>query len=193
MQRVASAFPAFLASAAGVGLYFLGSRNTWAAAITILVVAVGISYIALRAGVVSLRTDPTEGVWLISVWVVGLIALGAGITALLIYAGVHIARALTTLSKPEADALFSPIMGSLTTLTAALFLKDLRQGSGDIWPSEITRKEVARAFTNVFDADTAPYEAVYEDHVHATHDTPEVQGWGFRARLSRGKLIRDAL
>lgn len=141
----------------------------------------------------SLRTDPIGGMWLISFWILGLIAIGAAITTLLIFAGVHIARALTTLSKAEADALTNPIMGALTTLAGALFLKDLRQGSGDTWPSEITRKEVARAFKDVFVADTPPYEAVYEDHVHATLDTPEIQGWALRSRLRRGKIIRDAL
>jgi hypothetical protein len=81
-------------------------------------------------------------------------------------------------------------MGAVVAFFAAIFTKDLDEGTGGIWPSDLTRGALDSAFRNKFNNDTLAFEAVYEENVRSN---PMITGWSFRSRLGRAAIIADGI
>jgi hypothetical protein len=188
--------PALFAALGGVGLFYLGHDDHVLRAVVVGGAVFAVGAVLLLVGLARLRRHPVSGVWLIAGWIIGLLAIGAGIGAVLIVVGIEVADALTTSKSPksEADSVAGFVTGAVGTFAATLFTKDLEEGTGRIWPSAITKKALGEKFEGVFanksdDKSKAAREAVYADHPHDV----DIKGWGLSARVTRAKAIADAL
>jgi hypothetical protein len=127
-------------------------------------------------------------------WIIGLIALGALIATLLIVVGVEVTDALDKSPKSEGDTIAGLVTGAIGTFAAAIFTKDLEEGTGNIWPGAKTKTAMQDKFANVFKStpkkEQEAHEAVFDDRLH---EHPDVEGWGLAARLARAKIIATAL
>jgi hypothetical protein len=188
--------PALLAALGGVGLFYLGHDDHVLRAVVVGGAVFAVGAVLLLIGLARLRRHPVSGVWLIACWIIGLLAIGAGIGACLIVVGIEVADALTTSDSPksEADSVAGFVTGAVGTFAATLFTKDLEDGTGAIWPSAITKNALGKKFQGVFASDgddksKAARQAVYEDRPHDV----DVEGWGLSARVARARAIARAL
>ena len=192
MQKLIAATPAFLAALGGVGLYYLGTDVAW----WLAGVAGGVVFLfgclSLGIGRARLRKHPIGGVRWMTGWILGVAAVGAGIALGLVLAGIEISDALSKSPKSEGDTVGGLVTGALTTFLAAVFTTDLEEGTGGIWPSAITKKAIQDEFKDVFDPNSQPaqYEAVFEERLH---ESPDVEGWTYKARVARAEIIASAL
>jgi hypothetical protein len=88
MRKIANAFPALIATGAGVALYFAGTRLSWWLVAFGILVPLALGALLLLLGLRTLPSHPRLGVWFIAAWIIGLIAVGAAITTLLAFVGV---------------------------------------------------------------------------------------------------------
>ncbi len=186
---LANGLRAFLAAAAGIGLYFLGDRESWWWVVAIVFVGIVIGSICRAGGRRVLSRHPVMGVWLLNFWTIALIAIGAAITCTLTLVAVTVGHEIAKLDKAEADQIGPAIVAVLSSLAGAAFLTDLQEGTGSLSVAAITQKAFEVTFLDCFKSGSRSFDAVFEDRLEGS---PKIKGWGLLARMRRARVISSS-
>ena len=189
VSKAARALPALLSAAAGVAVYIWATADNLGVAVGWPILALLVGGASLLIGWLVIGRTPYVGVLLISGWIVGLVALGAGVVGGLLWLIIAIPGWLDLESEELKEA--SRILGgAVTTYAAVLVTDDLDKGKGPLWPSTLTKKALSAKFTGDFDHKSREYAAAFSDFVPADEDgTGTIEGWGFVARWQRAGVL----
>jgi hypothetical protein len=185
MSAVASALPAFVATMFAVCMY-VGYLPTWTAAI--LAVLGGAATLIGRS---LLSSRPIAGTYLFAPWIlvgIGLIAY-AGCGSL--WLALHTEYLLPVSDEATVKEVGAAIGASVTTFLGIVLTKDFGDGQGAFWPGGCYRKQIQRVFGQdplKPPRSTQAFEAVWADRVHGGPN-----GWGYKARLERAKILNEHL
>jgi hypothetical protein len=162
-----------------------------------LIVAVVIGSVCLITGAkLMIAKHPYPAVLLMSLWIVTIIAIGAGLVALFLWLGLELPNWLTS-GKPtdETKEISKILLGALTAYVGVLFTEDLDKGEGSLWPSAKTKTALDKAYASQnYVGSTRHYQAVYEDRVRSsgTGTSDGIDGWGLLARWKRAWVLSSA-
>jgi len=184
----------------GVWAFAVRSAQDWGSLLPVLLVVAG--WVLAEVGKVLLRDNPVfgalciEGVALAQVGAVALITFG------LLYLASIIPGALTGLGEPDISAVKGAIVGAVSTYLANALGKDIEKGEGLLSPAARLRKALVATFLSgrfELGHTTRAYAAIESEYVPAaTAASGDVDadksytGWGFKARLGRVRVVRQA-
>ncbi|MDQ4096778.1 MAG: hypothetical protein M3144_02765 [Actinomycetota bacterium] len=193
VKRLAKGLPALLAAALGVGLFFGGRDKGWWIPPVVIALALLDGWLFRLLGTRLVPQSASKAVLPIEAWIVGVVALAAGITLAFTLGGAAIEDAIKARGSkddPYFEAMAGAAGGALEALAAVLFLKDFEDQTGSFWPSGVFKRQVQKAYTGQFTHDTPAHQAVFEERLDAPN--ADVKGWGFVARRRRARLIDSA-
>lgn len=195
-SRAVTALTALLAAFGGVAAYVAAKDHKLFAVLIALIIAIIVGWACMFVGAKLIARHPHPAVLLMSVWIITIIGIGAGIAALFLWLGLELPNWLTS-GKPtqETMEISKVLLGALTAYTGVLFTEDLDKGEGSLWPSAKTKTALDKAYASKnFDGRTRHYQAVYEDHVRSSvaGQADGIDGWGLVARWKRAGILATA-
>jgi hypothetical protein len=187
--------PALLGIGGGVVLFVVNtSSSTLPSGFVIsgLIVIVLVIFL-LFSGRKIIGKHPQAGRILIDFWILLAITISMACTFLILKITVTTPGWFPKLDIEQSKAVSGMIVGSVTTFLATQLTKDIAEGKGFFWPSAQFKSALQSAFrkgTSVPPIDTKEWEAIYEERVRGASGP---QGWGYKARTKRAKIISDYL
>ncbi|MEU3749073.1 MULTISPECIES: hypothetical protein [Streptomyces] len=187
-EERAPQWPKLLAVAGGPGIYYAAVRETWWP----LWLSVGLLVLGglcLWLGPSLMPRLPVLAVWLIQLWLVAPVAIGAlasaGAIWLVVLAQLHFKGSLP---EADGDTLTQWVSVALLGGLGWLILGALSDKESRLWPANITKHEFQSAFSHRYDQLSNEFAAVHEDLVRVD---PPIEGWSLLARHRRAQLIFD--
>jgi hypothetical protein len=190
-SRAVTALAALLATFGGVAAYITAEDGRLVDVVIALAVSFVIGLVCLVAGKFQMKNrHPRSAVLLMSVWIVAIVAIGAGLAAIFLWIGFQLPKWLssTTPSK-ETNEISKVLLGALTAYAGVLFTEDLAEGKGSLWPSAKTRLAQRDAYDGLFDSDERAYDAAFNTEVPSVTGLADIDGWGLIARWRRAKVL----
>lgn len=183
-----------LVAAIGLALYIavLDQHLSWPWISDVAVFAGGL--VLLVVGHAVTRRWPMLGTVFITCWIIAPAALGAAVSAAIVWAGVATESRLEAVQKAEAITVAEAVTALITGIGGVIILTALRDPTSWLWPAVQTKAAFGKAFRDRFKSDSAPYRAVYEDFVYPENSNPrkEIEGWWVIARIRRAQVISTA-
>lgn len=192
--------PSLIGVLLGVWAFAVRSAQDWGSLLPVLLLVAG--WVLAEVGKVLLRDAPVVGAMCIECVALAQVGVVALITFGLLYLASIIPGALTSLGEPDTNAVKGAIVGAVSTYLANALGKDIEKGEGLLSPAARLRKALVATFlSGQFElAHTArAYAALESEYVPpaspASGDADadkSYTGWGFKARLGRVRVVRQA-
>jgi hypothetical protein len=194
-EKFAKVVPTGVAAALSVWLYSLGHEDR-RVPLLILVVVLIIAIIALIVGRHIAKTHPVFAVWLIDLWMLGILILNAAVILMTAAFGIWFSSRVlgeSTAARGTAKVISGALGTALAAATTTLFSNDK---DSSIWPPVLWKNLLKRDYENVFVNNSLAHDAVFDERVVGENvsDGSKInfKGWGFKARHQRARLVDQA-
>jgi len=190
----APALLSLLAAAIGLAIYIMvrDQHQWWPLIVAAAVLVIGI--VLLLVGGAVMNKHPVLATVMISFWIVAPAAVGAAVSAAVVWAGVIAETRLEVLPKAEGHVVTEVISALIAGLAGIIIVTALGDPTSWLWPENRTIAVFEKVFQNQFTANSVPYCAVFEEHVPSELNNPkrEIEGWNLIARIRRAYVISKA-
>jgi hypothetical protein len=192
--RGIAALVSLLAAALGLVIYIMAQdqHQWWPLMLDGVIFLVGTALLFASRFVV--KKHPLSGTIMIAGWIVAPTAVGAAVSAAVVWASVFAERGLAVLPKTQGSVVTDAVATLIAAAAGLIIVTALRDPTSWLWPERRTRAAFGRAFRDRFVPDSVPFRAVYENHVPPEGDSPrkEIEGWNLIARTRRARVISRA-
>jgi hypothetical protein len=190
----APALLSLLAAAIGLAIYIIvrDQHQWWPLFVAAAVLVIGI--VLLLVGGAVMDKHPVLGTVMVSFWIVAPTAVGAAVSAAVIWVGVIAETRLEVLPKAEGDVVTEALSAVIAGVAGIIILTALGDPTSWLWPKNRTIATLGKVFKDRFISNSVPFCAVYEDHVPSDSNNPkrEINGWNLIARIRRAHVISKA-